>query len=558
MTRFPTAVATLWAGATLAAPAWAQTTTVAYVLDAGAPALVAIDVASGKRTAGLPLTGAPSWLVRSEDGRYVVVLDDGPGERKGQRGYKATGRSSATIADAASLSAVGRVELGFGLESVLTGADGRLTVVTAGYDAKDPRESLPRELVVVDLASARETGRLPLEAGTDLTWRSADGRTLALLQGQPRTAKYPFPQSKVTIVDVAGPTVTATLDAGGWDIAERDADRLYLIRRGRPDKNPAKNQNGVVDVVSFAGRTVDRVDIGRAPIGCLLAEGGLMAVASEGAAGGPAGELRVLREGKLVATLPVAARPAYAAFHAGSIYVVGAKAVTAVDPRGPEVTATIPLAKGAEAIVDDDDQPFELAVTSDSRRAFVHYPAQDKVAVLDLEQKQAIGSTKTGRGGKKFLNIMAAGLTQGMYGRIHFYNPGDPPQMLVRPDGRFAYALNLDTGDVTIVDAGTAAAVEKIGTGGGRALFRLGESTLVVLGPELHVIDTSRNAKIDQLRLPGLRDFALAPDGASAVALAERTVLILDGTTRGERARLTDLVKPTRVVFAPTPSPAMP
>jgi DNA-binding beta-propeller fold protein YncE len=433
----------------------------------------------------------------------------GPGERKGQRGYKATGRSSATIADAASLSAIGRVDLGFGLESVLT-------------------------------------------------WRSADGRTLALLQGQPRTAKYPFPQSKVTIVDVAGPTVTATLDAGGWDIAERDADRLYLIRRGRPDKNPEKNQNGVVDVVSFAGRTVDRVDIGRAPIGCLLAEGGLMAVASEGPAGGPAGELRVLREGKLVATLPVAARPAYAAFHAGSIYVVGAKAVTAVDPRGPEVTATIPLAKGADAIVDDDDQPFEVAVTSDSRRAFVHYPAQDKVAVLDLEQKKAIGSTKTGRGGKKFLNLMAAGLTQGMYGRIHFYNPGDPPQMLVRPDGRFAYALNLDTGDVTIVDAGTAAAVEKIGTGGGRALFRLGDSTLVVMGPELHVIDTSRNAKIDQLRLPGLRDFALAPDGTSAVALAGRTVLILDGATGRERARLTDLAKPTRVAFAPIASPATP
>ena len=50
--------------------------------------------------------------------------------------------------------------------------------------------------------------------------------------------------------------------------------------------------------------------------------------------------------------------------------------------------------------------------------------------------------------------------------RVYFYNPGDPPQMLVRPDGRFAYALNLDTSDVTVVDPLTAQTVAKIGAGG--------------------------------------------------------------------------------------------
>ena len=551
MTRRSTVLATLLACATLAGPSWAQTAR-AFVLDPGAHALVALDLASGTRSGTLPLPGSPSRIDLSDDGHYIVVLDRGPGEDKDERGYKATGRSSATVVDASSLKVVGRVELGFGLDSVLTGADGRLIVTCPGYDAKDPKEALPRELVVVDLATARETGRLPLEPGTDLTWRSRDGRTLALLQGLPRSAKYPFPTSKIRIVDVAGPSVTATLEAGGWDAAERDDDRLYLIDGGRPDKNPQKNENGKIDVIALPEGRVERVDIGRSPMGAVELEGGLIAMVSEGPAGGSAGELRLLRDGKLAATLPVAARPKYVTREAGSIYVVGATDVTRVDPAGLQVTATIPLAKGADAIVGGGDRPFELVVTPNGRRAFIHYPVQDKVVVLDLEQNKAIGTTKTGRGGKKFLGGMMSALTYGMSDRTYFYHPGsDPPQLVVRPDGRFAYALNLDTSDVTIIDADTAQAVEKIGAGG-RELMLMGGPTVVVVGQELNFIDANRNVKLDPLSLPGLRGLVLSPDRAFAVALTEHTVLILDGATGKERARLTDFVKLTRIVFAPT------
>ncbi len=539
------------------APAGAQPTPRAFVLDAGANALVVLDLASGKRAGHLPLPGTPTRLQLSEDGRYVVVLDPGPGEDKDERGYKATGRSSATVVETTGLKLVGRVELGFGLDSVVTVPEGRLVVTCPGYEAKNPAESLVRELIVVDLASARETGRLALEPGTDLTWYSPDGRALALLQGLPRTARYPFPKSKVTFVDVAGPSVTGTLDAGGWNFVERDADRVYLIDHGRPDKNPQKNRNGAIDVVRPALGTVDHVDIGRRPLGVLLGEGGLVVVASEGPPGGSAGELRLLREGRLAATLPVASRPTYVAPWGKDVFVVGSKAVTIVDPARLEVTANIPLARGTEPIVDDDDMPFEMAMSPDARRAFIHYPAQDKVAVLDLEQGKAIGSTKTGRGGKKFLNSMMAGLTYGLSSRIYYYSSSDPPQMQVRPDGRFAYVLNLDTSDITVVDAETAAAVGKI-AGGGREVRLLGKQTIAVVGPEIHLIDASRNVKVDDLRLPGLRGLLPSPDGAFAVALAKGTVSILDGGTGQERARLTDFVNPIRLAFAPavTPTPA--
>jgi hypothetical protein len=204
-----------------------------------------------------------------------------------------------------------------------------------------------------------------------------------------------------------------------------------------------------------------------------------------------------------------------------------------VDPASLQVTATIALVKGTEAVVDDDDRPFELVATPDGRRAFIHYPAHDKVAVLDLENGKAIGAAKTGRGGKKFMNALASGLSYGMTDRIYFYGADDPPQMQVRPDGRFAYALNLDTSDLTVVDGDTAQAVEKVGAGAevmilGR--YRGGR------GAGAQLIDTARNVKLDPVLLPGLRPVR-SPDGAFAVALAERTVVILDGTTGKERAR---------------------
>ena len=211
---------------------------------------------------------------------------------------------------------------------------------------------------------------------------------------------------------------------------------------------------------------------------------------------------------------------------------MGTKAVTLVDTEALRVSG-IDLLDG---IVGGGDHPFELAVTQDRRRAFVHYPAEDKVAVLDLEQRKAIGSAKTGRGGKKIFNSMMSTLTYGASERTFFYNAGDPPQMQVRPDGRFAYVLNLDTSDVTIVDADTAQAVEKIGASG-REVLRLGEKTILVVGSEIHVIDAARNVKAGQIQFPGLRGLVTTPDGAFAVALAERTVLILDGATGKERAR---------------------
>jgi hypothetical protein len=148
----------------------------------------------------------------------------------------------------------------------------------------------------------------------------------------PRSKKYPWPEARTTIVDVDSASVTATLESAGWDQVERDDERLYLIRFGKPHKDPKKNQNGSVDVISFAERRVDRLDLGRGPVAGLLGKDGLFAVASEGPATGSNGELRAIRKGALVTTLPVAARPMWLGEVGAGLCVVGSKAVTFVDP----------------------------------------------------------------------------------------------------------------------------------------------------------------------------------------------------------------------------------
>jgi hypothetical protein len=86
--------------------------------------------------------------------------------------------------------------------------------------------------------------------------------------------------------------------------------------------------------------------------------------------------------------------------------------------------------------------------------------------------------------------------------------------------------------------------------GGGYALKVLaGGAMAVVSGGKIQIVDTVRNAKTAELELPDLQGLAVSPDGAHAVALAKRVVVLIDGVSGKETARLTDLLGPRDVVF---------
>jgi YVTN family beta-propeller protein len=533
----------------------------AFVLDTQTHTLVALELPSAKRAGSLALAGTPTALLQSPDGSRLVALDRGPGEDKHERGYRAAGKSSATIVDSATLEVLGRVELGSGLEpgAAYLSPDGRrLTLLCPGYEAKDPAEAQARELVNVDLVTGKETGRLTVAAGAVPIVASKDGRTLPLIEGLPRSGRYPYPQSRLFVVDLAFLSVRATLDMRGWDDLYTDGEHFYLLSRGKPENDPQKNRDGSIQVASLERGVVEPdLGAGRGPAGLYQDEvGGQVFVPSEGPPGSPEGELRVIRGGVVAATLKVAAHPKLVTRQEDVVYVVGERAVTLVDPRALQVTATIPLARGGDSLVGDGDQPTELEVSADGKRACVHYGLAHKVAVIDLETKQAIGSTKTGSGGKKLFGNMMGG----MFGLVGYAAAGympwfftEPRMLALRPDGRYAYAINSQTKDVTVVDTSTGKSEGTIG-GGGYALQVLngGRYLYEVSGSELRLLDLEKNAKAGEIPLSDLRGLFFCEDRSIAVALAKQVVLVLDGATGHELARATDLASPDAVVFAPS------
>lgn len=534
----------------------------AYVLDSSTRTLTAIALPSGQRLGSLPVPGEPWTMVQGPDTSRLVIFDRGPGEEKGDRGYRSRGRSSATFVDPASLSVVGRVELGNGVEggSWYFSPDGhRLAVLCPGYEAKNPAEAQAREIVDVDVIAAKESGRLTLEPGVVPVAVSPDGRSLALIQGLPRTDKYPYPRSRLHVVDLEGPTLRAQVDMGSWTNLYTDGTHFYLLDPGKPNKNPQKNRNGTVEVASVeTGRVVAHLDAGREPRGLYPDETGAQVfIPSDGPPGSSGGELRVVRADAVAATLEVATDPKLLVRQGDVVYVVGEKAVSLIDPASLQVVGSIPLARDGEGLVGDGDLPTELQVSGDGTRACIHYGFAHKVAVLDLEAKRAIGSTKTGSGGKKlFGNMMGAMF--GMAGTMAAgYGPWiyTAPRMLaLRGDGRYAYAVNSQTKDVTVVDTATGRSQGTIG-GGGYALEVLqdGLSMVEVSNSELRLIDLENNTKAGETPLPDLRGLFFPKDRSVAVALAKQVVLVLDGTSGREIARFTDFVSPDAIVFEPTP-----
>jgi hypothetical protein len=168
-----------------------------------------------------------------------------------------------------------------------------------------------------------------------------------------------------------------------------------------------------------------------------------------------------------------------------------------------------------------------------------------------------MGSTKTGSGGKKFLGNMMGGL----YGWPGMLAVGYsmwiytwPSMLAVRPDGRYAYAINNRTKDVTVVDGATGKSAQIIGgTGYSLELLKGGRFLYEVSGSELRLIDLERNEKALELDLPDLHGLFFAPDRSVAVALARQAVVVVDGTSGRELARLTHFVKPSAIAFATSP-----
>jgi DNA-binding beta-propeller fold protein YncE len=561
-------------------------------------------------------------------------------------GFHPSGKASATVLDAATLQVISRADLCWNLmdlESMpLFSADGRrLTVFCSGYRSQKAEETLPAEVVNLDLELGRVSGRVALDrrfetvlslpdgqtAVVHLGWEvpksappvpaeaafidlagprilarlklaglprppllSPDGRDLVFFSPQMLPKKQPAVPAGLQFVDVGSRQIAATraVEGGPTDLAfSGDGGFLYLLEKGKPDRKPAKNVAGRIQVYSMETRDHEiNLGAGTAPRGFIPdEEGRQVLVLSEGAPsaekGEPEGELRVLRGGDVAATLKVAAEPAFVRISPdrARLYVVGGRALSHVDLPNLRRIADTPLQPAGMNILSANTPSHavdELAVSDDGRRGFALYQGSSKLSVLDLESQKLIDEVTTGRGGKKLAKFMGAfalsvamtavsqsaaqnaglGTSYYFYDVYSFQIAAPNTSLVLRPDGRFAYALNSQTSDVTIVDADTGHVVDKV-PGGGRALklFTSGAMLAVRDKDALRFIDTATQKKGDELLFPGSSSVALAfsPDGTDAVAAGGTAVYVLDGTTGKVRARHLDFKRAESVVVEEAP-----
>jgi DNA-binding beta-propeller fold protein YncE len=493
-----------------------QTGPRAFVLDQDARTVTAIDVGAGRAAQTATIEGSPAWIRRTPDGQRLVVLDRGQGRDAGDNGFRAKTQSVATILDARTLAVQGRVEIGWGLEpTVMFDKSGtQMSVICSGFVSRNPKEALPRELVTIDLAAQKVTGRLTLPRRANAFFSTPDG-TLAAILSYREKGSAPQP-AEMRLIDLAKAVELAVIPFEGDPrnpVLSPDGKFVYLLDRGDPSGNPDRNVNGRVHVVSLSARKVDSVaDAGSRPRGFVLDERGQqMLLLSEapperGARGDRPGQLRVIRGATVGAPINVEPNPVslHATDDGKKIFLVSGSSVTGLSV--PDLKPVSTLKAGVSGV--------PIAFTPDGRRLFANH--MQNLWTYDLDRGVELDKITTGRTGARLFAALdatvsteaskAAGRREAQEkGRSYYqyteYSVRDPDErMAVRPDSKAVYVLNQQTSDVTVVDSESGKVLEKVGTDGFGVYFLPSASVAIVADSvAVHVIDMTTHKKVDDL-----------------------------------------------------------
>jgi DNA-binding beta-propeller fold protein YncE len=560
----------------------------AFLLDAGDNSVVVLNMETAAILGTVSFeAGNLKTMIQIPHSKRLAVFDQGPGKGTLRYGWHPDAKASMSFVDMDSMKVTSRLELGWGIGQVLATDDGKgLAVVCPGYTSQKPEESLPAEVVLINTETSQIRGRFPVKPPVNLLL-TPDNRTLITFtsawhyKDRSRTPEVQFADFETAkVLGKLTPSKAVTS-------AELSADGqyLYLLDPGEPSTKVEKNVNGFLTVVSVSMRSeLSAIDVGSAPRGLIhdSASDRILILSDTAPAkkrGETDGALHVFKGAEAVAVTPVAYSPALlrASPDGAILYVVGPDCVSAVDPSSFKIIGEIDFegsrVHGQRRGVGTELKDF--AITPDGKRAIVVFPLGDKVTVLDLEQKKSLGSLTTGRGWVRFAKAMAVGLenanaalsAQAManetgvtqYYTVQTLKPASVA-LAVSGDSKFAYALNDQTSDLTVIDAQAATVLSKIGIFQGSEIDTMPSgNALAILGPiVITFLDTKTNEKIkvdgkDFLQVGGLggflNAFRVSPSGNRACALVAHRVICLDTSTLQEVGRQEHLKKLEMMLF---------
>ena len=561
----------------------------AYVLDPAGQTVSAVDLASGQTKASVPVSGQTTatdmmigpyhsgvdTLLLTPDGSRLVRIRTGNHKFSFRFGYHPLEKSSASIIDTKTMQVVAQADLGWGLSDYYLTPDKKVLVTLAtGYQSQKPEETLPSELIAMDLSSGQVLGRLALQRMPSACILSKNGATAILLFAQQKQKGEPSIPAELQFVSIEKLSIAGKVTFDGapdLPVLSPSGEYVYLLEKGQPSNNPEKNINGRIHVISIKEmKAVADLDAGSDPKGVMADEAsGQILILSNGA---PVkgqknvdGELRVLRGASIAALVRVGAAPRFIRFSPDRkrLYVIGWDELSAIDYTALHEISRVPLGGFAS----------EFALSPDGNHGFVLFSGSSRLLLVDLQALKAGESVTTGRGGVKFAKNLgaiaatAASATAASYqaSSMAASNGGvgyAPYQIFtvapantsisVRPDGAFVYVLNSETNDVTIVNVSTSAVVDKIAAGGQRFQPLNNGGVLGVVGRNtLHLIDTSTQKALQEVHFDkSLEGVYLSPDGRTALAFSEGPLVLLNGSTGEVRGKIDGFKRPRTVVFA--------
>jgi DNA-binding beta-propeller fold protein YncE len=544
-----------------ALPLAAQT---ALVVDEAGRAIATVDLDRGAvvSTAALPFT--PDRALLAGDGTTLLVLDQGEGTYGFWAGeFRPKGKSNAAIVREGKL--VASTELGWGLAESAFSADGASAfVLTTGYESNKPNERKESELVRIDLATGKITGRMALDAAAS-AFATDEKSKVGIIYSPPYPKKKPAPlPARLTFVDLESLETITAIDIAGTKVERPVAvgDLLYVVDGG------SKIAGGSLTIVrASTGEVLEKIGVGPEAVFGGSDKGGRLFVLSQ-APDRKSGRVTVLEGTKTVAEYPIGAAPKTARLSAddGLLYVLGWKEFSVVDLKNGKA---FPPAEQARA-------PFAVLGSADGTRAFTINMDGDqccRITAFDLATMKPLTSFLGGSKGERFGQVLAAvALTAASYqagksiaessGSSTFYYSIYAPAgqgsargpLAFGPGEKKVYFVDTQTNDVTIVDAATGERLRTLDAGSGlQEVIPLHDAGLVagIANTAITLVDVATDEVRETIKLDGaVTDAVLTGDGRRLIVFGRKSVVVLDAKSGKEISRITSLQQPVQIVFA--------
>src|SRR5712691_4492686 len=527
----------------------------AAVLDVDSKSVAVVDIASGSVGERVSLSDTPQRMILAGDGKRIAVLSRGEGTTSFWTShFNPTSKSSLALIDAATMKQIARVELGWDVGRASFSADsGSLTVLTPGVASNKPAEVKPTELIRINARTGEVLKRVPLDRAAEGFEVSANGETGAIFFKSSGSS-----MAQIRLIDISTLDRVADITLSGATEAPVALlkDNLYLV-------DNSKTKSGKMYIVSLADRKLAAtLDVGDRPIvGAVDPDRGNIYMLDNN------NELRIVNGTTLSAPVKVADTAVTVRFSDDkkTAYVISNAAVTPVDLT--KMTASPSIKVGGTA--------SDFVVSTDGRRGFVLHCSEQsccRATVIDLTSGTSMKSFMTGsKGARIAAGLAAAAATIGSYqagrsgaqsrgGGTFYYTVYTPRvaraargPLAIRPDGKFAYYLDVQTSDVTIVDGESGERLRNIGVGsGGHELVMLasGKYLAAVSDASVTIIDTDTNEMKTEVKLSGdVADFAVSPKGDYAAVIGKGKIAVIDARTASQIATFDAFKRPTQFIF---------